>query len=111
MNRLLQLSPIETFDLYNKNRHMINAYIRGDTIENLDDTDSDTGLGAAIGLFSILLLLHVIISIVLLVLLVTNYKRMKPLYWWLALFLTFFVPGGFIIGLIIIFATRGKLRK
>ncbi len=107
MENILQLSPVETFMFYSKNRSMINAYIKGDTVEHLDD-GNDLGLG--IGLITSVLLLHLIISIIILVILISNYKRMVPLYWWIALLLTFLVPGGFIIGLIIIFATRDTRR-
>lgn len=108
MENILKLSPAETFMFYSKNRAMVNAYIKGHTVEHLDDENVD---GTVIGLVAGILLFHIILSIIILVLLISNYKRMKPAYWWIALLLTFFVPGGFIIGLIIIFATRGKLRR
>lgn len=66
-------------NVYNKNKDMIHAHLRGEQYEGLDDVDDDAGIIAilGVGLFLFIILCLIIFYVYAIVLLVRNWNNLK----------------------------------
>ena len=112
----MSLTNITKFSLngmlsaYRENKQMVDAYMRGDIVENLDDDDKKV-LGMPIAVFVLTLVIVLIIWIWALVLLVTYFNTMP--IWAQILGVLGVVPGltvGPLITIILVYVTRNSVK-
>lgn len=114
LNHLKLLSLPYSLKLYRDNKGKIDRYfakMQGKPVEGYDggggdSNDNKTIAGVGIGLFVLILIIGLGLFIWWIIALVKFWNYMPQVSRWLALILGIFLPGGVIIGLIIIYATK-----
>jgi hypothetical protein len=100
MENITKYSLVELLNAYKENKPLIDAYIKGQSIEGKSDSDTAI-LGIGLSIFFIILLINLVLFVVALVLLIKYWKFLPD---WAKVLgvLGFFFPMGAVMTIVVV---------